>query len=200
MNFRAMLLIICAGLLAGSAFLVLEASDLPGAVGAAVRGEPLRLPEGLVVGSAAFFAVFSIVAGALLWRTAGRADQHAKASAERIGAELARFQREARTRDKTRRAEVMRARTQWEKEQKAQAPDRAGRQWAGWGGPLLAALVAGGIAAGWAPRVFPHWLGTRGYEPCEALDETRWVRTRHGRREVQQFGWALPRDCPAARE
>ncbi len=199
MTFRALLLIVCAALILGSAVLVLETSDLTGAVDAAFRGVPLVLPEPLLVGTAAFFAVLAVVAGGLLWPVAARTDRRDKAAAERIGAELARFQREVRTRDKARRAEVMRARSLWEKErQQGAAPPPGG--WARWAGPLLAGVVAAGFAAAWAPGVFPDWLRTRGYEPCGTLDESRWVRTRHGLREIRELGWALPQDCPAARD
>lgn len=200
MTFRAILLVLSVALLLGSVFLILDSSNLPEAVDAAIKGEPLLLPEGVLLGTAAFFAVFALVGGALFWPIASRIDRQDAARADRIAADLIRFQREGRTRDKARRAEVERARSQWAKDLDGSAADAAARQWAGWSRALLAGFAVAGIAAAWAPEVFPTWLAGRGYAPCATLDESRWVRTRRGRSEVHLSGWAQPQDCPATRE
>ncbi len=194
MTIRTILALICASLLIGSILMLAEASDLFGAVAAVSRGEPALLPEDIFVGTAAFMAAFSISAGVLFWPIAGAIERRNKAAAEKLAADLARFQREGRTRDKARRAVVMRERAQWQAESKVSPI--ASPHWAGWAGALLAALLISGIAAAVAPGLFPRWLSSRGYEPCEALDATRWLQTRHSRGEIQQSGWALPGDCP----
>lgn len=180
----------------GSALLLAEGSDLLSGLAAASRGEPMLLPDSLLLGTAAFLIVFSIAGGAMLWPIAGRIDRRDKAAAEKFATDLARFDREGRTRDKARRADVMRARSRWEADARALRP--AAPHWTSWAVPLLAALVLAGAAAALAPGALPRWLSMRGYRPCETLDAVRWVHTRRGPGEVPQFGWALPSDCPAA--
>jgi len=67
--------------------------------------------------------------------------------------------------------------------------------WTRWAGSLVVALGISSLAAAFTPGLLPSWLSAQGYEPCEAFDATRWIRTRHGRSEIQQYGWALPQDC-----
>jgi hypothetical protein len=67
--------------------------------------------------------------------------------------------------------------------------------WTRWAGLLVAALGISSLAAAFMPGLLPVWLSAQGYEPCEAFDATRWIRTRHSQGEIQQHGWALPQDC-----
>ena len=195
MTIRTILILICAALLIGSIWLLLESSELPAAISAVSRGEPVLLPEDLLLGVAAFFGVLALSTAVFFWRMAGAIDRRDSVAAEQLAADLLRFRRESRTRDKARRAEVMRERSRWAAGARQQgAGGSPGR--AAWVGALLAVFVISGIAAALAPTLPPRWLRSNGYAPCPALDETRPIQTRQSRGEVRQVGWALPGDCP----